>query len=248
MKKPVLIALASFVTTLLIIAITYFALKNNNAQNDGDKHQPIESSASTHTDSLSSTQSDSEIKAADKSMQNQPKELKFTSATSDFTLGNQAGNSYKASNLIDGNPATAWAATLSSNLVWESDIVGPILKLSKPSHISAIEITNGYCKNSTAFHNNTRAAWIEVARWHPNLDGEYAEGQYEGSERRDVIYSGPISDTMSPQRFQANASFDNSKPTSHIVIRFKDPANKSAYYAGSKYNDLCISEFKAFGD
>lgn len=175
--------------------------------------------------------------------------LKFKKAYCDswMQLGNQAGNNYSPKNLIDGNPATTWAVKLSQDLVWYNDIVGPILVLSKPSHIDAIELTAGYCKNSASFKNNTRPAWIEIARWDENLDGEYAEGQAEGSEKKDIIYQGPVKDTMSPQRFEVSSSFDNSKPTKAIVLRFKDPSNKSAYYRGAKWNDLCVSEVKAFG-
>lgn len=174
-------------------------------------------------------------------------ELTISKASADFRLGNQAGNSYKASNLIDGNPATAWAVTLSNDLVSIMDIIGPVFHLSKPSKITSVEITNGYCKNSKSYHNNTRAAYVEIARWHTNLDGEYAEGQTEGSDRKDIIYSGPLDDVMRPQRLKVSNSFDNSKPTSDIVIRFKDPSDKSAYYHGDKWNDLCISEFRVFG-
>lgn len=245
-KKSILVAVSSFLLTSIVIIVTIVMVRANSNQPVAPVAPATSEAAAEASASAATTPATTSAPTAP-AQSNPNHEIKIVKASYDYSLGNQAGNSYRASNLIDKNPATAWAVTLSDNIVDYEDIIGPVLKLSSPSRISEVEITNGYCKNSSSFSNNTRAAWIEVARWHPDLDGEYAEGQSEGSEKRDIIYAGPLSDTMKPQRLKVSPSFDNSKPTTHIVLRFKKPGQSSGYYRGAKWNDLCISEFRVFG-
>lgn len=243
----------NLISTLIICAaillgasIIAWALYNKNdskrSSPDPDDDELVEE---RHSERNNPDDEDDDSEVISKS--NSEHELAIAKATADFRLENQAGNNYKPSNLIDGNPATAWAVPLSSELLLFDDIIGPVFHLSKPSKITSVEITNGYCKNSKSYHNNTRAAYVEIVRWYPDLDGEDAEGQAEGSDKKDIIYSGPLDDVMTPQRLKVSRSFDNSRPTKDIAIRFRDPSDRSAYYHGSKWNDLCVSEFRVFG-
>lgn len=163
-------------------------------------------------------------------------------------LNSQAGNSYHPKNLFDGNLATTWAVKASDDFDMELPLQGPWITLEKPSKIEGIEIANGYGKNKSSFLNNTRAAWIRIYRHHPEYDGEMAEGEMEGEiAREDLIYEGPLKDTMDFQRLPVSKGYNNNKPTRYIGIQFKNPNTGNGYYRGNKWNDLCISEIRILG-
>ena len=173
-------------------------------------------------------------------------ELRVASAWCSYQLNNQAGNNYHPRNMIDGNSATAWAAKLSQiDDYYDNGIIqGPVFELASPAKITGVELQNGYCKNSTSFKNNTRASKVTIYRYHPEFDGEYGEDQEAGFiNKEDIIYEGPIRDSMEMQYFPVSASFDNSQPTRAVGLLFHD----GNFHRGAKWNDLCLSEIKIYG-
>lgn len=148
--------------------------------------------------------------------------------------------------MTDGNPATAWAAKLSQveDEYQNGLICGPIFDLATPSKIAGVELQNGYCKSSASFKNNTRATWVMIYRFHPEFDGEYSEDQWMGGiNNEDIIYEGPLEDSMRAQYFPVSSSFDNSQPTRSVGLIFRF----DRMHRGAKWNDLCLSEIKIFG-
>lgn len=174
------------------------------------------------------------------------KKLRIKDAWSEHQLWNQAGNNYHPRKMTDGNPATAWAAKLDlvEDYFHNGLITGPVFDLATPSRIAGVELQNGYCKNNASFKNNTRASWVMIYRYHPEFDGETAEDQMMGFiNNRDVIYEGPLADTMSMQYFPVSPGFDNSQPTRAVGLIFRFDSMRR----GAKWNDLCLSEIKIYG-
>jgi len=143
----------------------------------------------------------------------------------------QAGNNYDASNLTDGNFGTAWAIDLDMPGVIDADVVDYLSFKLHARKITRIVIANGYGKNSKAYHNNTRARMVFISRV-----------PWEEAEDSDILFSGEIKDTMSPQSIPVSKTFDNSRPTNTVYVMFGND-----FYPGQKYNDLCISEIQFFG-
>ena len=198
-------------------------------------------SATEATEAASATQEEAAATAEE------PRnELRVASAWCSYQLNNQAGNNYHPRNMIDGNSATAWAAKLSQIQDYSGNgiIQGPVFELASPGKITGVELQNGYCKNSTSFKNNTRASKVTIYRYHLEFDGEYGEDQEAGFiNKEDIIYEGPIRDSMEMQYFPVSASFDNSQPTRAVGLLFHD----GNFHRGAKWNDLCLSEIKIYG-
>lgn len=145
---------------------------------------------------------------------------------------------YTADNLIDGNIKTAWAVNLDSPIYDSDALFGPIFTVNCHT-VSEVEIVNGYGKDEASFFNNTRAAWITVYRV------DYMVEEFPNES--DIIYRGKLKDTVEPQSLVVSPHFDNSKPTNKIGLIFSTK-NNDGYYFGRKWKDLCISEFKVYGN
>ncbi len=67
-------------------------------------------------------------------------------------------------------------------------------------------------------------------------------------EEEDILYDGPLSDTMSPQRLNVNPKFDRSRPVDEVVLKFLPPNNPDGFYWGDKWpKDMVISEIEFWG-
>lgn len=236
-------------TKLCILYIGVAGIISCNA--DKNRHQDTDLYDEKDTDVELRATSDSKVESNAKTTQttthpSHGRQLHITSAWCEHQLWNQDGNNYHPGNMTDNNPATAWAAKLSTiNDEYQNGIiVGPVFDLEPASKISGVELQNGYCKNSSSFKNNTRATWITIYRYHPEYDGEYGEDQMMGYiDRPDIIYEGPIKDSMEPQYFPVNSDFDNSRPTRAVGLLFK----QGHFVEGARWNDLCMSEIKIYG-
>lgn len=92
-------------------------------------------------------------------------------------------------------------------------------------------LTNGYSKSQKIFSNNARAGSVVISRLPASETGP-----------ADIIYSGPLEDTLEPQYLPVSSSYDNNRPTNKIYVWFPTIIN------GSKYPyDFCISEIQFFG-
>ena len=130
----------------------------------------------------------------------------------------QAGNTYNPENLIDHDTATTWALPFKEN--------GSVIL---DFHISAekikyIEVFNGYGKSLLRHGQNSRAKQVSI----------YADRVNTAN----IIWKGELKDTLG---FQKIILDNQPKNTSHIFLKI------NSVYPGNKWNDLCISEIKFFG-
>lgn len=177
-------------------------------------------------------------KAADENRK-QIHKLKITASNGTVTpLAPEAGNTYEASNLVDGDISTAWAIDLDKTDCTGDVIWGPIFNLPKNAVIDHITIYNGYCKNEKTFRDNTRAPWIQIYRPIPPDTGD--------PEPSDILFEGSMKDLPGPQELPVNRNFDFSEPIDGLVLKIM-PVWKGRKYYGDKYRDLCISEIEFYG-
>jgi hypothetical protein len=99
-----------------------------------------------------------------------PSAVRPTSATEDCTLDGsvrfcvssalapQGRNSYRAANLIDGNPATAWVEARSDDGIGEWIVID----FTQPRDVTGIELQNGYAKNADIYGKNGRVRDVEI--------------------------------------------------------------------------------------
>lgn len=169
---------------------------------------------------------------------NKTHEIGISKAECTYHLPQSKIATYTADNLIDNNIETAWAVNLDSP-IYDSDVLfGPVF-IVNCNTVSEVVIVNGYGKDETSFLNNTRAAWITIYRVE-NMEGEFPDDS-------DIIYRGNLKDIVEPQKLTVSPNYDNSKPTNKIGLIFSTK-NSDGYYFGRKWNDLCISEFKVYGN
>ena len=165
-------------------------------------------------------------------------EISISKAECGYYLPSSKVAKYTADNLIDDNIKTAWAVNLDSPIYDCDALFGPIFTVNCNT-VSEVVIVNGYGKDEASFFNNTRAAWITIYREDYMVE--------ELPNESDIIYRGKLKDTVEPQSLIVSPNFDNSKPTSKIGLIFSTQ-NSDGYYFGQKWNDLCISEFKVYGN
>lgn len=147
-------------------------------------------------------------------------------------LSPQAGNHYEPSQMLDGRNSTAWAVNAGSVAdVW-NDIPDALQFEIDADHVDYITLVNGYAKNSSSFYNNARPHTIMISR------KPYAE-----TSKSDILYRGPVKDSMSRQRIDISPKYDNSRPTGKVYVSILEGWTK-----GDKWpDDLCISEIEFYG-
>ena len=143
-------------------------------------------------------------------------------------LNPQAGYTYEASHLVDGDPSTIWAIHLDEDL---GDYYGPSFRIES-GRLAYIIIRNGYGRSITSFRNNTRAAEVTVC------DEGVGEGGYDITTVR-------LQDTNDPQKIVIPTSYTDN--VEYVKLSFGNPADGSKFYRGAKWNDLCISEVEFWG-
>jgi len=161
--------------------------------------------------------------------------LKVVKVEYSNSLAPQAGNNYEAKNLCDGDSTTAWAINL-DNAIYDDDMLyGPMFTVSckKLSHII---MRNGYCKNADSFKNNTRAAKVVFYSYVEDVEGD--------DER--ILYDGSLRDKPTPQRLEIPLDKEGNENIKQIGMIFNTQFN-GGYYAGEKWNDLCVSEVEFWG-
>ena len=162
--------------------------------------------------------------------------LKIVKVEYNNSLAPQAGNNYEAKNLCDGDSTTAWAVNLDNDRIYDCDMLyGPTFTVNckKLSHII---IRNGYCKSKDSFKNNTRAAKIVF----------YSLVNNDEDSREEVLFDGSLRDKPTPQRLEIPLDIDGNSDIKQIGMNFNTQLN-GGYYAGEKWNDLCISEVEFWG-
>lgn len=137
-------------------------------------------------------------------------------ATASSVLPDQLDNTYLASNVLDGNPSTAWVEGAEGNGTGET--ITLTLSGDKSGELTGVEIMNGYCKSQTTFSNNACPRILEMS-----VDGE-------------IWYRLTLERQMGVQKFQ----FPEALKTLPEEITFKI----LEVYEGQKYSDTAISEIR----
>ena len=129
--------------------------------------------------------------------ENEPKLLKVVKVEyyTPYNLKSQAGNTYEAKNLCDGNVSTAWAINLDDSRIYDEDqIFGPTFTLNCKK-LSHIVVYNGYGKSQEAFKNNSRAAHIRFMHYDET-------DEYDIYEKNNILFDGDLKDVSSPQKLE----------------------------------------------
>lgn len=170
---------------------------------------------------------------------NSSTKLKITNIDHYFPpLKPQGRNTYDVNNMFDDDSKTAWAISLDKFYPDCDQRWGPEFDVNA-KELDYIKIQNGYCKSETSYKDNARANWITIFR----IVEENEDAC--GPEEEDIIYRGPLRDTMEFQTLPLSPEFDNSRPTKRIGINFSSVDDD--FYMGRKYRDLSISEIQVFG-
>ncbi len=135
--------------------------------------------------------------------------------------GRKEDRYYYPDNVLDGDYNTAWVEAADG--LGEGEWIS--LELEGEQEVSGVNIENGYKKfidgksDDYLYNCNARAKTIRV---------EFSDGTYEDFELTDDFYA--INQIM----------FSYPRVTNYIKITILDA------YAGSKYEDTCISEISLF--
>ena len=213
---------AVVVVALLVCGAFFFLNKEDKANNETANVETAEAVSANEANEFDRSKA---------------KLLKAVKVEYSNSLAPQAGNNYEAKNLCDGDSTTAWAVNLDKEGIYDCDqLYGPIFHLNckKLSHII---IRNGYGKSADAFKNNTRAAKVKFLSL---LDDE----EDEDGER--VLFDGSLRDKSTPQRLEIPLDLEGNSNIKQIRMNFNTQLN-GGYYAGTKWNDLCISEVEFWG-
>lgn len=154
---------------------------------------------------------------------------------------------YPVSNMMDGNPATAWAGSLDyieedgtkvfdDSKVYGDGILGFKIKV-KGSSVSCLTIIAGYAKSESTFRNNSIPTEIAVydGRCNINDGGEFVDALGGPAEPLAVR---KLERTTEEQMVELRPCLEG---TGLLWLVIRDVAQ------GARYNDLCISELAFFG-
>ena len=157
---------------------------------------------------------------------NKPPHKARVYAHSDYHLGDQAGNTYFASNVVDGIDNTCWAVNIDEVGLDYRDLLALTLDVNCDK-ISHLIISNGYVKNQSSFTKNSRPSYIVITN----------------ANTGEVLFSGALNDSSTPQVIYIPTDKRGNSNLRSINITI--PRGK--YFSGTKYRDLCLSEIEVYG-
>lgn len=195
------------------------------AYSDASNHEIIADQSNTYSRSESEVESPYKLKAE-----------AYNGLTEPLPPHNQT--TYDAEKLVDGNPKTGWAIAFSPTKGMNEPIWGPNIEFSENSMVDYIVVSNGYGKSTELYQKNWRPAWITIYRPIAPDTGN--------PEPEDILYDGPITDTMKPQKLAVNSNFDYSRPVKNVIVKLPQYADDK-YYRGVLYDHLVISEIEFWG-
>lgn len=154
---------------------------------------------------------------------------------------------YPVTNMMDRNPATAWAGDLDAvdddgkkyfdeSKVYGDGLLGFKIKV-KGSRVAYLEIIAGYAKSASTFRNNSAPTRIAI------YDGKYSMndgGEFVDSEGNCVepLASRELKRTTDYQIVELDPALEGSDTLWFVIYDIE---------RGTRYNDLCISELNFFG-
>lgn len=153
---------------------------------------------------------------------------------------------YPVENMMDGNPATAWAGSLDyveedgskifdDSRVYGDGVLGFKIKL-KGEYLSSVAIVAGYAKSASTFQNNSVPTQIAIydGRCQLNDGGEFVYGNGEAAK---PVVTANLKRTMDPQILKLDPALESDSLWFVILDVVQ----------GAKYNDLCISDITFYG-
>ena len=143
----------------------------------------------------------------------------------------QSGNTYEPTNMLDGNPSTAWAVNLDRASYDSDKLYGPTFTV-RCKKLSHIVIRNGYAKDDASFRNNSRASRIIFCN---------ADKVSDENESASYLYEGIVKDTPEPQTLKVNGNANSDIHEIQMIFPI------DGLRRGAKWNDLCISEVEFWG-
>ena len=154
---------------------------------------------------------------------------------------------YPVENMMDDNPATAWAGGLDyidedgarvfdESRVYGDGILGFKIKV-KGSRISYFTIIAGYAKSTVAYRNNSVPVEIAIydGRCRLNDGGEFIDRS--GNPAAPIAVK-KLEKTMEPQTVDLYPGIGDNDTLWFVILDVQQ---------GAKYNDLCISELTFYG-
>lgn len=165
------------------------------------------------------------------------------------TLGAQGDNRYAATNLYDGDPATAWCEGIDGDGVgeWIEIRYSPIdTSHGKPILLSAdyislqMALLPGYAKSAGTWTTNNRVRRVEVS----GCDGssKHTQAVPVGADPRSALYFTNFVDDLSrdgerpPISTSITRAWSDSEKEACVRLRIVEVEK------GTKYRDTCISE------
>jgi hypothetical protein len=156
----------------------------------------------------------------------------YVSATSQLQEGDYI---YKAVNVIDNDPATAWVEGAKGSGITQKIIftIGDYGDKEPGSYlVKKIGIINGFCKNSSLFYKNNRIKKVRLV-WYSNYE-EIPERAGDDARQYEKVIE--LDDIMQMQFIE----FDEPVWIYQFSLEILD------VYKGSMYDDTCLSEVKVF--
>lgn len=162
-----------------------------------------------------------------------PTKLSITNVDYADNVEAQGNNTYVPTNMIDGNPATAWAVNLDQVSYGYDKLSGPTftVRCKKLSHII---IHNGYSKSEEVYNNNARALRIIFC----NVD--YIN---DDNEQASYLFEGKLNDTPEKQILEVSPDIKCNNDIKKIKILFPIDGLRD----GTECRDLCVSEIEFWG-
>ncbi len=225
--SPLAVALICAAVAVVAVGITLLVVNSNN-DNDANLTANTAEAAPASIDHSPSKRTPA---------QQPPKKLKVASVRTFRNIPPEAGNTYVAQNLIDGDPATCWAVHSDDpDNMDMSGIAGPTFKFARPVKLSHIVIRNGYAKNKKRFVENSRPSAYHIF----NADYTHPSDFEMATE---FLYDGDVTDTPAPQILKIDPDLESNNNITTINFSFwpRDIIH------GTRWDDLSISEIEFWG-
>lgn len=238
--SPAVIAVVVFLSLCLGALVTYLIV-GRDAKSPNSSEVPLATEKAENAETTEQTKISVERSATDQPTQPRPWErLRPGKASCEVWLDPQYGNTYYASNLLDDNPSTAWAATLNEYLSPDGEsFEGPTFRFDTPVKIKRIKIRNGYCKSDKSFYDNARVAEMKIY-------GHTVDEQ--GHTDMLLLWSGRLRDSRDLQVFDVEAQYASGQRVTDVFTIMQCRDNGYDYYPGTKYRDICLSDIEFWGN
>jgi len=148
---------------------------------------------------------------------------------------------YAHVNLFDGEPSTCFAVE-TDNKEMVTDNIGLLITFNKSIHIDEIGIINGFAKNRKTFIENTRIKKLNLKFAELSQNSSADSSYSEDNILKDI-------DTIQHIKLKRDYYINTVTLSAHPgnnTISGREPGETQVFYAGAKYEDICISELEFY--